>query len=437
MAITARFDLDLLQFDAVNAFVNADLDEDVFMRMPPGHRRHQTILKLNKALYGLRRSPLLWQRTLSRALDNLGFKAVPHEPCAFTRNGVIIFFYVDDIVIAFRESQRQEALRTMIQLRTRYKLTGGEPLQWFLGMEILRDRSNRLLWLSQKSYIDKIATLAQTETASGSPMTKEELLPYEGIATARDVITYLRKIGSLLYDAVITRPDIAFAVSRLARFTTNPGLAHQKAADRVLLYLKHTSTLALQFGGADDLRIASDASFADNSLNRKSSQGYAMKLFGGLIAWRANKQDTVTTSTTEAELLALSQAAKEGLFVSRLLKELGVTLDLQRLVIEVDNTQTIRLVTEEIAKLKTNLRHVDIHNHWLRQEYAAGKIDVMYTKSAEMMADGLTKALVQEQFVSFREQMGLVDVRERLAESRKKEETENRVAEGIQEGSGS
>jgi hypothetical protein len=426
MAIAARFDLELLQFDAVNAFVNADLDEDVFMRMPPGHRRFGTILKLNKALYGLRRSPLLWQRTLSGALRKLGFKAVPHEPCAFTRNGVIIFFYVDDIVIAFREAQRQEALRTMIQLRSRYQLTGGEPLQWFLGMEVLRDRMRGLLWLSQASYIDKIATLAQTKTSPDSPMGKEELLPYEGTATARDITNYLRKVGSLLYAAVITRPDIAFAVSRLARFSTNPGPLHQKAADRVLLYLQRTASFALQFGGDDDLRMASDASFADNTLDRKSSQGFAMKLFGGLIAWRANKQDTVTTSTTEAELLALSQAAKEGLFVARLLKELGVTLDTRRLVIEVDNKQTIRLVTEEIARLKTSLRHVDIHNHWLRQEYAAGKIDVQYTKSAEMMADGLTKALVQEQFAGFREQLGMVDISERLAIRREQDDREEK-----------
>ena len=261
----------------------------------------------------------------------------------------------------------------MIQLRSRYKLTGAEPLQWFLGMEILRDRTRRLLWLSQASYIDKIAALAQTNPPSESPMAKEELLPYKGTATVFDIRVYLRKVGSLLYAAVIIRPDIAFAVSRLARFSTNPGPLHQKAADRVLLYLQRTASFALQFGGDDHLRMASDASFADNTLDRKSSQGFAMKLFGGLIAWRANKQDTVTT---EAELLALSQAAKEGLFVTRLLKELGVTLDIRRLVIEVDNKQTIRLVTEEIARLKTSLRHVDIHNHWLRQEYAAGKIDV-------------------------------------------------------------
>jgi len=91
-----------------------------------------------------------------------------------------------------------------------------------------------------------------------------------------------------------------------------------------------------------------------------------MKLFGGLIAWRANKQDIVTTSTTEAELLALSQAAKESLFVSRLLQELDIQLKDARIRIQCDNQQTIRLVTSEIASLQTRLRHMDIHNHWLR-----------------------------------------------------------------------
>ena len=428
MAIAARFDLELLQYDAVNAFVNAALDEEVYMRMPPGHRKPGTVLKLTKALYGLRRSPLLWQRTLSQALRKLGFKPVPHEPCAFAHKGILIFFYVDDIVVAFRGTQRPEALETMRQLGARYQLTGGSALKWFLGMEVLRDRKRRLIWLSQRAYIDKIAALAGPGRGPTSPMAREELLPFEGIATRQEITVYLRKVGSLLYAAVITRPDVAFAVSRLARFSTNPGPQHQEAADRVLRYLQRSSTLALQFGGENDLRVASDASFADNSADRKSSQGLAIRLFGGLIAWRANKQATVTTSTTEAELLALSQATKEALFVSRLIRELGVTLDDARLTVEVDNAQTIRLVTEDFARLKTNLRHVDIHNHWLRQEYANGVVDVKYTKSAEMMADGLTKALTQEPFLRFREQLGLVDVGERLRARQELEDQEERKA---------
>lgn len=122
-----------------------------------------------------------------------------------------------------------------------------------------------------------------------------------------------------------------------------------------------------------------------------SSKGYIVKLFGGLVVWQANKQDTVTTSTTEAELLALSQVAKEAIFTSRLVKDLRITLSYYIVTIRCDNQQTIRLVTEEVDKLQTKLHHVDIHNHWLRQEIIRGTIRVTYQLSEDMVADGLTK----------------------------------------------
>jgi hypothetical protein len=215
---------------------------------------------------------------------------------------------------------------------------------------------------------------------------------------------------------VITRPDIAFATSRLARFNCNPGPEHHKESDRVIRYLVKTQGLALQYGNSDVFEVASDASFADNSIDRKSSQAYAMKLFGGTIGWRANKQDTVTTSTTEAELLALSQAAKEAIYVSRLVKELGVTLDDAQIDIKCDNKQTIRLVNADIAVLQTKLRHVDIHNHWLRQEAAAKRIRVSYTPTDSMIADGLTKSLTARKHQQFVRQIGLVDIQKELEE---------------------
>ena len=219
---------------------------------------------------------------------------------------------------------------------------------------------------------------------------------------------------------------------QLARFNVNPSPEHQKAADRVLCYLLRTRSLALQLGDGDDFEVASDASFADNSLDRKSSQAYAMKLFGGLIGWRANKQDTVTTSTTEAELLALSQAAKESIYVSRLLEELSVQLDTSRIRIQYDNHQTIRLVTAEIAVLKTRLRHVDIHNHWLHQEVLNGSIEVAYTPSSHMMADSLTKALQGNSFKAFVSQIGLVDVKEQLEQWELREFSAEELEEEIE-----
>jgi hypothetical protein len=209
---------------------------------------------------------------------------------------------------------------------------------------------------------------------------------------------------------------------------TNPGLAHQEAADRVLGYLKRTRGLALQLGGGDDFVVYSDASFADDSTDRKSSQAYVMKLFGGLIGWRANKQDTVTTSTTEAELLALAQAAKEGLYMGRLLDELSVKLTLHGIQIFCDNAQTIGLINKDIARLQTRLRHVDIHNHWLRQEAQAKRIRVDYVPSGDMLADGLTKPIINTSFDAFIHQLGLVEVSEKLQQTRECEQKENKVS---------
>jgi hypothetical protein len=173
-----------------------------------------------------------------------------------------------------------------------------------------------------------------------TPMAAVELKPYTGYATPSEVNKYQRKIGSFLFAAVTIRPDIAFATSRLACFLTNLSTKHHNAADRVLLYLLKTKWMVLQLGGVS-LQVASDASFADNTLDHKSSQGYTIKLFNGLIAWRSSKQDTATISTTEAELLALSQVAKEAMFISRLLQELGIKLSEPAITIQCNNNQTI------------------------------------------------------------------------------------------------
>jgi hypothetical protein len=255
MAIAARFDLELKQYDAVNAFVHASLDEEIYMRKPPGYRNDSNILKLNKALYGLRRSPLLWQKAFTAILLRLGFK----------------------------KSEHCRAMRLISRLKEHFNISGGEDLQWFLGIEIHRDRSQKLIWLNQ-SYIDKIVnSLMESIQPNDTPMHRIELLPYEGQATRQSINRYQRKVGSLLYAAVTTRIDIAFAVSRLARFLINPSPEHHAAADRVFGYLKRYRALGLQLGGGDDFTVASDASFADNTLDRKSSQAYVMTLFGGVI----------------------------------------------------------------------------------------------------------------------------------------------------------
>ena len=411
MAITAKFDLETQQMDAVNAFVHCPLDETVFMKFPPGYEKPNKVIRLRKALYGLRRSPLLWQKELTKTFRELGFREVPQEPCVMLKGGVIVFCY---------RKKDQEVVEAIKRgLEAKYQLKNLGELKWFLGIHVLRDRQSRQLWLSQQAYIDKLTARFGVVTSGrlpDSPMADVELIPSPEKATRSEIEQFQRKTGSILFAATMTRPDVAFACSRLAQFNTNPSKSHHEAADRVLQYLHYTRGYTLQYGhqqGMASLICASDASFADNTPDRKSSQGFIITLFGGPIAWKANKQNTVTTSSTEAELLALTQTAKEAIFLSRLLHALTLRLD-EPLTIHCDNRQTLRLLNEESAKLTTKLRHVDIHNHWLRQEVREKRVTLDWVPTKQMPADGFTKSLGGQKHATFCGLIGITNETDRL-----------------------
>jgi len=415
MAICAKFDLETRQFDAVNAFTNSDLDETIYCEMPKGFKRRGWCWKLLKALYGLRRSPLLWYRELSSKLKELGLEPIYEDACVFHDGKILVFFYVDDIIVMFRKESQARFEQVKRGLFQAYEMKDLGELKWFLGIQIIRDRLNRKLWLCQSAYIEKIAARFHLQgigrTRADIPMKTNNLVKYEGEASANSVEFYQSKVGSVQYPATITRADVARTTTKLAEFLLNPGPVHHEAADQCIRYLHNTKNLAICYSGsADDALICmSDASFADHVSDRKSSQGYVMKLFGGLILWKAGKQNTVTTSSTEAELLALTNCAKELIALDRLLTQIQLRLD-GPLVLKCDNNQTIRLLTAEYAKLFTKLRHVDVHHHWLRQEVQRQALQVGWVPTSEMIADGLTKALPRQRFERFVDQLGLVDV---------------------------
>jgi hypothetical protein len=175
-------------------------------------------------------------------------------------------------------------------------------------------------------------------------------------------------VGSLLYTTIITRADTVRVVNKLSEFLTNPSARHQEAVDRAILYLYGTSNLAIEYSvtPGNQLIYASDAAFADDLATRYSTEGYLLKLFNGPIDWRSTKQKTVTTSSTEAELLALSHAAKDVIWWKRFFKGIK-QLDInENITILCDNTQTIRLMTAETPQVNTKLKHIDIQGHWLR-----------------------------------------------------------------------
>lgn len=138
-----------------------------------------------------------------------------------------------------------------------------------------------------------------------------------------------------------------------------------------------------------------------------------MKLFGGPVAWKASKQDTITTLSAEAELLALTNTAKELRSVERLFQGLKLNLG-EKPFIFCDNIQTLRNVSSDAFHLQTRLRHVNIHQHWLRQEYQQGRVNAKWLRTAEMPADGLTKFLPKEKFNNFVDLLGMVNLSEEI-----------------------
>jgi hypothetical protein len=419
MAIAAYFDLEMRQYDAVNAFTNSGIDEDVFIRFPEGFEWLGMCLKLLRALYGLRRSPLLWFKEFSTKLQALGMKQSPECQCLFFNSKLILFFYVDDIVILYHRKDTQEHEQFRAKLLDAYEIREMGELQWFLGIRIIRDRLRRKIWLCQDSYIESLMKSFKLQSGKypNTPMLTDELRPYSGQAAPQEIYAYQRKVGSVGYAATITRPDIARTFQKLAEFLTNPGPEHHATADRTIQYLYGTRTLALEYGVTDQEQTpgtplftsSSDASFADDATTRKSTEGYLFQLFGGPIDWRCIKQKTVTTSTTEAELMALSHAAKELLWWERFFQ--GIQLDLdQDYSINCDNLQTVGLILKETPRLVTKLKHVDIHHHWLRQEVAHQKLQIQWISTKEMPADGLTKALPRQKHETFVQQLKLVDI---------------------------
>jgi hypothetical protein len=212
----------------------------------------------------------------------------------------------------------------------------------------------------------------------------------------------------------MTRPDIARTTQKLAEFSTNPGPDHLAAATKALSYLKGTRSLALEYDGSIEsdpsFQSASDAAFADDPATRRSTEGYLFTLFRGPIEWKSIKQKTVSTSTTEAELLSLSHASTSLLWWQRFFKSLRLDLNSADLTINCDNQQTVRLMVKEAPRLVTKLKHVDIHHHWLREQVAKGSIHIDWIPTSQMPADGFTKALTRQKHENFVRQLNMVDI---------------------------
>ncbi|KAJ5368482.1 uncharacterized protein N7496_008242 [Penicillium cataractarum] len=291
-------------------------------------------------------------------------------------------------------SQRKEAAEVSKRLNEAWELRLMGEAQWFLGIRILRDRQIGAIWLCQDAYLSVITHkyhLTGERRLEAPPVNIANLKPFDGMATNEHRLEYSSKVGSAQYATTITRPDVTKVIAFM-----------YQTRDRAICFRRSTSDLP-------SVQFCSDASFGDNH-DRKSSGGYLCKVFGGPVDWKAAKQKTVTTSTTEAELLAISEAGKSMRMWERIFQRVIFNPG-HPVSIQCDNKQTITLLTKEAPHLRTKLRHIDIYQHWLRQEVQAGRIPVDWVPTAKMDVDGLTKLLPRQKHARFVRQLGMEDIR--------------------------
>ena len=285
-------------------------------------------------------------------------------------------------------------------------------LSHYLGMEITISPDRDAISLRQRTYMKKILRQFGMEDCNpvSTPMeagVAGTLVPSAVEADSRTVKWYQQAIGCLMWPAVHTRPDLAYSVGVLSRFAHNPSEVHCNLIKRVFRYVKGTLNTGFNFrrDSPDDLTGYSDSDFAGLKDKRHSTGGYVFMLAGGAISHSSKQQPVIALSSCEAEYMALTEAAKEAIWASRFLHDLGYKKESEPIQIYADNRGSIDLTVNPMFHKRT--KHIEIRWHWIRKVVENKKIKINHLPSEEMVADGLTKPLPGPAFDDFKKMLHL------------------------------
>ena len=418
LALATENNWEIHQQDVTTAFLNAPMEGEVYVQPPEGSNSPPGMVwKLDKALYGLAASPRLWYNCIAKVFKTNDFKISAADPCIFykkTNKGCcFISLYVDDLVITGGDNGQIREIKNALSLEFEMKDLG--PISTCLGMEITRDQVKGTTQLTQKTYTKKIllqfgmqnSIPCDTPMITGFKLTKEmsPITPQQKLEMSS--IPYRCAVGSLLYLSLHTRPDIASAVSIVAKYAENPGLPHWQAVKRIFRYLNGTRATGLLYkrGGGDILSAYSDADWAGDRDDRKSRSGCAIFLGQNLVSWKSKRQKCTAQSTSESEYIALSEAGKEIVWLRSLLQELGLEQK-EPTVIWEDNTICIHTATNPVTTDRQ--KHIDIRYHWIREAIEMRRIEVKYCSTNKMTADIFTKALNGPKFSILCKNLGMI-----------------------------
>nr|MCH9869351.1 hypothetical protein [Serratia marcescens] len=402
----------LHQLDVKNAFLNGDLQETVYMQQPPGYERkgENLVCSLKKSLYGLKQSPRAWFQKFAAVVCSVGFTRSTADHSIFTKTCtegiVILLVYVDDIIVTGNDSQGIAAIKHHLSRAFQTKDLG--PLRYFLGIEVARKQND--IFISQRKYVLDI--LSETGLLGCRPVETPmdpniKLSAHTSDPPFTDPGRYRRLVGRLIY-LTVTRPDIAYAVSRVSQFMQSPTTTHWEAVIHIIRYLKKAPGRGLHFTPGESLTLQgySDADWAGSVDDRRSTSGYLIFFAGNPISWKSKKQTTVARSSAEAEYRAMAHLVSEVLWLRALLRDLGVHINSPTPLL-CDNQAAIHIAENPVFHEKT--KHIEVDCHFVQNELERKVISFSHVTSSSQLADVLTKALPPKTFHLMLSKLGFDD----------------------------
>lgn len=411
IALAARHGLTIRQLDVKVAFLNAKLEEKVYVKPPLGYKSKipGSVWLLHRALYGLKQAPRAWYSELRTKLAAHGFRPTHADPCLFVKHDddgnivVQLLVYVDDCLVAARTSEQVIAVVSIIAEIWEVRDLG-EPDD-FLGIQIVRHSANSIS-LHQAPYIRQLCELFNVMDMAprALPMNPKLQFIKEMGPPAPEPEQYRKLIGALIHLTNCTRPDISFSVNVLARYNQSPREQHFTAAVDLLRYVMGSSNLALTYGSGEGSAVYHDADHASSVDDRKSTSGYCVLLNGAAVSWASKKQPTVALSTMEAEYQSAALCAREVLWLRHLWPTLGYHIN-GPITILGDNAACLALCASH--QVTAMAKHISIIHHFATEQVQLGNISFKYVSSSMNIADILTKALFRPLFEQHRLALGL------------------------------
>ena len=435
------WDYETEQMDVMTAFLYGYIKEEVYMQQPEGYEHVEQhkgagapkVCRLIKTLYGTKQAPREWNAELNSFLtQRLKMKRFLSDSCVYARLSssgrvIVIGVFVDDMLCLYHKADKEEWTQVKSLFQGRFKVKELGEVKWILGMQVRRTRAKERnkeasIIIDQHQYLNKVLETHDMLHCNPSPTPEDKVkLRAESSPNTPEEqaemcdVPYRSVVGSLLYASLGTRPDITHAVAEASRFLSNPGQVHWTAVKRVCRFLRgsnprplvyHTTCVADVGNYIPHIVAYSDADWAGDPDTRKSTTGYLVKLDGDLVSWASRRQPTVTTSSAEAEYMAITEVAKEVIWIRQLMSELLAVLHqsqarsrsvrLPPATIWTDN-QAAKSISENDT-FHSRTKHIDIRHRFIQQGIAQGEYKVQWLPTEEQQADMLTKALDRSTF---------------------------------------